>query len=151
MEHRQHRPYARLALMAALSFVAMYVLMYAMVAEWRDAYPNINQAYMAALMAAPMVVIELLLMARMYPNRRLNAMVLAGSAVVFVGAFAAIRTQAGVGDAEFLRSMIPHHSAAVLMCERAPVNDAEIERLCGRIVSGQRQEIAEMRSEMAQG
>jgi hypothetical protein len=59
MEHRQHRPYARLALMAALSFVAMYVLMYAMVAEWRDVYPNINQAYMAALMAAPMVVIEL--------------------------------------------------------------------------------------------
>jgi len=70
MEHA--KPYRTLALMALLSFVAMYILMYAMVDRFSSALPNVNQAYMAALMAAPMVVIELILMRHMYPNARAN-------------------------------------------------------------------------------
>lgn len=67
MPASHHRPYLKLAVMAVLSFIAMYVLMYAMVNEGRDVYPNINQLYMAGLMAAPMVIIELLVMRAMYP------------------------------------------------------------------------------------
>jgi uncharacterized protein (DUF305 family) len=147
MDHQHHsRPYVRLAIMAAASFAAMYALMYAMVAQWADIYPNLNQAYMAALMAAPMVIIELIVMAPMYPNRRANAAVLGASALVFALAFAGIRDQTAIGNGEFLRSMIPHHSSAILMCEKAPVSDPEIERLCGQIIAGQRQEIAQMRA-----
>jgi uncharacterized protein (DUF305 family) len=29
-------------------------------------------------------------------------------------------TQGAVGDDQFLRSMIPHHSGAILMCEQGP-------------------------------
>ncbi len=32
-----------------------------------------------------------------------------------------IERQAGIGDRQFLRAMIPHHAAALLMCEKAPV------------------------------
>ena len=40
--------YHRLAAMAALSFVSMYVLMYAMADPIKNVIPNWNQAYMAA-------------------------------------------------------------------------------------------------------
>jgi uncharacterized protein (DUF305 family) len=146
-QHGQdHNPYARLALMALLSFAAMFVLMYAMVDVVANAVPNINQAYMAALMAAPMVLIELALMGRMYQSRKWNAVTIGASLIVFVLSFLAIRDQTAVGDAQFVRSMIPHHASAVLMCEKAPVTDAEIQRLCQGIISSQQAEIAQMRA-----
>ncbi len=49
--------YARLAAMTVLSFISMYILMYAMVDQLANVYPNINQFYMAGLMTAPMVII----------------------------------------------------------------------------------------------
>ena len=49
--HHGMNPYARLAAMLGLSFVAMFVLMYAMVDRYANALPNINQVYMAGLMA----------------------------------------------------------------------------------------------------
>ena len=65
--------YGRLVAMAVLSFAAMYLLMYAMVDRLANIHFGLDQAYMAGLMAAPMVVIELLLMGMMYKNRRWNA------------------------------------------------------------------------------
>ena len=47
--------YRHLIAMAALSFVAMYILMYAMVNTIADVYMNVNQVYMAGLMTAPMI------------------------------------------------------------------------------------------------
>ena len=47
----------------------MYVLMYAMVNTLGDVYNSLNQVYMAGLMTAPMVVIEMLLMSGMYRNK----------------------------------------------------------------------------------
>ena len=144
--HKQH--YVRLAVMAALSFVAMYVLMYAMVNTFSNVYANFNQAYMSALMAAPMVIIELLVMKGMYENRKWNALILAGSAVVLVGSFSLIRAQTGISDAQFLRSMIPHHAGAILMCEQAPIEDADIKALCTRIIASQRAEIEAMKAKL---
>ena len=54
-----------------------------------------------------------------------------GTAVLAFGlAYGAMRTQAAVGDRQFLRSMIPHHSGAVLMCQQASLSDPEIRALC---------------------
>jgi uncharacterized protein (DUF305 family) len=64
--------------------------------------------------------------------------------VVFAASFAAMRTQAAVGNEQFLRSMIPHHSGAILMCEQASITDPEIAALCTQIVRSQREEIARM-------
>jgi uncharacterized protein (DUF305 family) len=146
----RHNNYLRLAVMAALSFVAMYLLMYAMIDELGSFFNNINQAYMAALMAAPMVVIEIAVMSSMYVNRAANIIIIAICALVLVGAFYAIRYQTGVGDRQFLRSMIPHHSGAVLMCREATISDERIKRLCNSIIEGQLSEIAEMKNLLAQ-
>lgn len=144
------KPYRTLALMALLSFVAMYVLMYAMVDRFENALPNLNQAYMAALMAAPMVAIELVLMRRMYMDGRANLIAYALCAVIGLGSFFAIRTQAAIGDGEFLRSMVPHHAGAILMCEQAQARDPQIHELCRGIISSQQQEIAQMKAMLAE-
>jgi hypothetical protein len=142
----QHKPYIRLAVMAALSFIAMYVLMYAMVNSFTNVFNNVNQVYMAGLMAAPMVLIELFLMREMYANRGLNAVVAAGSGIALVLFFALIREQAAVGDRQFLRSMIPHHAGAILMCENAGVEATDIKALCKSIIASQRSEIEQMQA-----
>ena len=122
--------YLRLLAMALLSFVAMYVLMFAMVNTVEDVKHNLNQVYMAALMAGPMVLIELALMRSMYPHASLTAAVAGISLVVAVASFVGIRQQVVVGDDQFLRSMIPHHSGAILMCQQAAIEDPQISELC---------------------
>ena len=140
--------YRKLALMVALHFVAMYVLMYAMVDVFGHAYHNLNQLYMAALMTASMVIVEIALMGKMYGDARLNRILLAAGAIALVGSWALIRQQTAIGDRQFLRSMIPHHAGAILMCEEAPIDDAEIRDLCEQIVDAQRREIAEMEAHL---
>jgi uncharacterized protein (DUF305 family) len=132
--------------MAVLSFLSMYILMYAMVDRSANVYNSLNQVYMAALMTAPMVIIEVALMRGMYPARRLNIAIIVASVIALGLFFALIRQQALIVDQQFLRSMIPHHGGAILMCERAPIQDAEIKALCDRIKSGQQSEIDQMRA-----
>jgi uncharacterized protein (DUF305 family) len=144
MQHKRENHYRHLGIMAALSFVAMYMLMYAMVNAFGDVYNNVNQVYMAGLMTAPMVVIELVVMRGMYHNGRLNLILIGASVAAGVLMFALIRQQTMVTDGQFLRSMIPHHSGAILMCGEAPLQDAEIRKLCEGIIASQRREIDQM-------
>ena len=127
------------------SFIAMYILMYAMVSDLPNAVPNLNQAYMAALMVAPMMVMEVGLMHDMYPSKAANLAIAAAGAVLLVAMWSAIRAQAAIEDRQFLKSMIPHHSGAVLMCRQAALADAEVKRLCSEIVESQQREIAQMK------
>lgn len=149
-ERRSGSPYLALALMAALSFVAMYVLMYAMVDRFENVYPNLNQLYMAGLMAAPMVLIELVLMRSMYPRRGWNIAITAASIALGLLFFLDIRMQTAIGDEQFLKSMIPHHASAILMCEQARLTDLALQSLCADIIAGQQAEIDLMRQLLEQ-
>jgi uncharacterized protein (DUF305 family) len=135
------RPYSRLLLMVVLSFVSMYVLMYAMVNAFANVYLNANQVYMAGLMAAPMAIIELALMGGMYHDRKRNVLIVAASVVALIAFWVLIRQQTAIADKQFLRSMIPHHAGAILMCEKAPLTDPGIKDLCKTIISSQQSEI----------
>lgn len=145
------RHYQRLLIMTALSFAAMYVFMYAMVNVFTNAIPNLNQFYMAGLMAAPMVIIELLVMRSMYPNRRLNAAIIASSAVALLAFWIGIRQQVAINDTQFLKSMIPHHAGAILMCEKVQSKAPEIRKLCSEIIASQQAEIDQMRALLNSG
>lgn len=137
--------YGRLAAMIGLSFLAMFFLMYAMVDALKNVVPNLNQAYMAALMTAPMVMLELVFMGAMYSNKRVNGLIWGLSILTLFGSWFLIREQTLIGDRQFLRSMIPHHAGAILMCEEGSLRDARVLKLCEGIVSSQTQEIAEMK------
>jgi uncharacterized protein (DUF305 family) len=138
--------YRMLALNLLLSAIIMYFVMFAMIDGLADFFHNLNMLYMAFMMVAPMGVLMLLTMGSMYGNRKLNLALHAGFVALFVLAFAGIRTQTPIGNAQFLRSMIPHHSGAILMCREAKITDPEIVALCGRIEQSQRAEIDQMNS-----
>ena len=142
--------YGRLFIMTVLSFISMYVFMYAMVDTLANVYSSYNQAYMAGLMTAPMVIIELVLMWAMYENKNANLMIVAASILALGVFFVLIRQQTAVADTQFLRSMIPHHAGAILMCENASINDAEVKELCKNIISGQQSEINKMKAKLNQ-
>ena len=146
MSNMSENHYGHLLIMVLLSFIAMYILMYAMVNTLDNVYNNFNQFYMAGLMAAPMVLIELFVMRSMYQDKKRNALIIAGSVIVGLIFFLRIRQQAAVSDRQFLRSMIPHHAAAILMCQQASITDPEIKEICGAIVSSQQSEIDQMKA-----
>ena len=146
--HKMEHKWTTVLAMAVLSFIAMYILMYSMVDVLDNVYTNLNQFYMAALMTAPMMLIEIVLMRSMYSTRVVAATAIVSLAIGVI-AFVGIRSQIGITDKEFLRSMISHHGAALLMCENAPIEDAEIIELCEGIISGQQAEIDWMRTKLS--
>ena len=121
--------YRRLAVEMVVDFGIMYLVMYTMIATLDHFRFNLNNVYMTLMMVAPMTVVMLVAMRSMYRSRRLNLVVGGAAVAVFTASFAAMRTQAAVGDAELVRSMIPHHSGAILMCEQAALTDPEIVEL----------------------
>lgn len=146
--HDEHAygPYIRLGLMIVVSFVAMFALMYAMVDVWANVVPNLNQFYMAGLMTAPMLLIEIWLMRAMYPNTQLNLMITVIGAIALLFFWTGIRQQVAIDDQQFLKSMIPHHAGAILMCEQANITEPKVQKLCAGIILAQKSEIAQMRT-----
>ena len=138
--------YSKLLLMTVLSFIAMYLFMYAMIDSLPNFYNNVNQFYMAGLMAMPMVIFEIIIMRSMYMNRKKNVTIIGASAVALVAFFLFIRFQTGVSDKQFVKGMIPHHAAAILMAKKSTSTDPEIKRLQEEIISSQQREIEQMKA-----
>jgi hypothetical protein len=148
-EHQHHKQahsghYKHLAIEAGIDFAIMYLVMYTMIDTLDHFHFNLNNLYMTLMMVAPMLLVMLFLMRSMFPDKKMNRAISAGVLIVFIASFIGMRTQAGVGDADFLRSMIPHHSGAILMCEEAAITDPQIIELCRTIIAGQSAEIAQM-------
>ena len=140
--------YGRLLVMTAISFIAMFTLMYAMVDRISNVYLNANQIYMAGLMTAAMVIIELLVMSGMYNDKRRNALIIGAGVVALAACFGFIRRQTAVSERQFLRSMIPHHASALLMCKQTSLHDPELVKLCDSIIRGQQSEIELMTTKL---
>lgn len=143
-----NKMYLKFAIMILLSFFAMYILMYAMVDSFSNVFPNVNQFYMAGLMTMPMVLLELVIMGGMYMKKKLNIIIMITGCILGIGFYAGIRQQAGVGDRQFLKSMIPHHAAAILMGNEASVTDPEIKELIKNIITSQQVEIDQMKAKL---
>lgn len=138
--------YKHLLVMTVLSFVSMYVFMYSMVNSFANVYSSLNQVYMAAVMTAPMIIIEIIVMRMMYQNKKKNALILSLSVVALIIFFTFIRQQTAITDKQFLRSMIPHHAGAILMCEQTQAQSQTIKDLCKNIISSQQAEIEKMKT-----
>jgi hypothetical protein len=141
--------YLSLGLQTLLSGIIMYLVMFVMIDRLDSFYNNLNMFYMTLMMVAPMVVLMILAMAHMFKSRATNIALIAVSLTVFFGSLVLIRTQTTIGDRAFLRSMIPHHSGAVLMCGEASLSDVEIVKLCDNIIKSQREEIDQMKAILA--
>ena len=141
--------YMMLALNLGIGLVIMYVAMFAMIWSWGEFLQNINFFYMALVMWAPMAIVMLVTMRSMYRNAKLNGLLYLAFGLVFLLSLIAIRDQSLVGNRQFLRSMIPHHSGAILMCQEASISDPEIKQLCQEIIASQKAEIDQMKAILA--
>lgn len=144
--HQGHgRPYLLFWVNMILGLIVMYFVMFSMIDGWIDFRNNLNMFYMAVTMWAPMGIFMLATMPGMFPNKRMNVVLYVAFALLTVGSFWATRSQALIDDSQFISSMIPHHSGAILMCREADLEDAELIALCGEIIEAQRQEIDQMK------
>jgi hypothetical protein len=137
--------YLKFALMMTASFIIMYGVMYLNVARFEHVYLSLTRFYMTLLMIAPMAVLMLVFMGGMYKNKKLNIGIITGSVLVFILALVFLRTQTFIGERQYMKAMIPHHSSAILTSREADLQDAEVEKLAGEIIRAQEEEIALMK------
>ncbi len=137
--------YGRFFAMIVTSTVVMFILMYLNTFLWTHVFWSETRAYMALLMGATMAIIMLAFMLSMYSNKAVNAAIIIGAIVAFVGSLWLVRSQVTVGDTSFMRAMIPHHSIAIMTSSRANITDPRVKKLADEIVFAQDKEIAEMR------
>ncbi|WP_228721119.1 DUF305 domain-containing protein [Arthrobacter sp. 260] len=138
--------YLKFGVILLISLGLMWVLSMSMVRSIDHFYFNLSNFWMALLMVGAMAIVMVVGMWSMFKNKKANIAMLVGFTVLFVGAFSLGRTETFVGNEEFLKSMIPHHSRAILVCQESNITDPEIVELCDAIVETQREEISQMQS-----
>lgn len=144
-KHGSHgRPYLMFWINMILGLIVMYLVMFSMIDGWGDFRNNLNMFYMAITMWAPMGIFMLATMPGMFPKRGTNIALYLVFALLTAGSFWATRSQALIDDRQFVDSMIPHHSGAILMCREARLADPELKTLCEAIIGAQRKEIDQM-------
>ncbi|TYZ06180.1 DUF305 domain-containing protein [Hymenobacter lutimineralis] len=142
-------PYRGFAIMLTVSFFVMYAVMFLNVDQFDHVYLSLTRTYMSLLMVAAMALVMLSLMRHMYPNQRLNRLIAGGSVLVFALVLTLLRAQIPVGDVQYLKAMIPHHSSAILVSRSAEFKDPEVKKLSEGIIQSQEREIAEMKAAIA--
>jgi hypothetical protein len=143
---KQHMPgsYRRFAAMVASSTAIMYGVMYLNTYSLDHVYFSETRLYMSLVMGATMAMVMLAFMLGMYTDKKTNALIFAGSALVFAVALWLVRSQATVDQLSWMKAMIPHHSIAILTSERARIEDPRVRELADGIIESQRKEIGEM-------
>jgi hypothetical protein len=137
--------YKTFAIVIGIHFFIMYALVFSPVNAFADIKIfNLRNFYMAVIMVAPMIFLMLYSMKHMFENKKINLILYTASILIFITGFLAIRTQAFVGNEQIIKSMIPHHSSAITMCEKANITDEELSILCDEIIKTQQEEIDQM-------
>ena len=107
-------------------------------------HTSATRIYMALLMVASMGVVMMLMMGKMYSNKKLNTSIIIGSIILFGVILAALRTQTPISDVQYMKAMIPHHSSAIMVSKHANIKDPEVRKLADSIIASQEREIAQM-------
>ena len=138
-------PYRRFMAMIGTSTVVMFGLMYINTYNIDHVFWSETRFWMAFVMGAAMMVIMLLYMWSMYPNRAKKTIILVEELLVISDAIWLVLSQTTVTDTEYMAAMIPHHSIAIMTSERAHIRDPRVRKLAHDIILAQRREIAQMR------
>lgn len=130
-----------ISMILTMVVIQVFVMPYMMVDTVADVYLSASQAYMGAAMGAAMVAVDSVL----WHPMPLWGWIL--TLAIGVGAVWGFRSQLGIGDREYLRDMIPHHSMAILTSRhRLQSRDGRVVRLAEGIMDTQVREIEQMRA-----
>jgi hypothetical protein len=141
--------YLKFLAMILTAGAVMYVVMYFNTYQLDHVAWSWTRFFMTMMSTATMAVIMLAFMLGMYKNKAVNAAIVGVAVVVFSLGLWLVRSQTTVGDVAWMRAMIPHHSIAILTSERANIEDPRARQLADEIIQTQKEEIAEMKSIIA--
>jgi len=142
----QPMSWGKLAAMVAISTAVMFFLMYQLVFTTDHLMFSVNRLIASLVMAAVMTVVMLAFMWPMYKGTGTKIAVLVGAVLVGVTMLAVNREQVLIGDAAFMRAMIPHHSIAINNARKAHISDPRVRVLADQIIESQVREIEEMKA-----
>ncbi|CAM4239231.1 DUF305 domain-containing protein [Vreelandella rituensis] len=137
--------WGRFAAMIATSTFIMFFLMYQLVYSFDHAMLSLNRLTASLVMGCVMTVVMLAFMWSMYKGMKTKIAVLVLALLFAVILLFVNRTQALIGDVDFMKSMIPHHSIAINNSRRASISDPRVRELADQIIAAQVREIAEMK------
>lgn len=136
--------YKKLLFTVICSFIIMYLLMFVNMDSVNDYHTSLTRIYMALIMVCPMPILMIVIMRKMYPHIRYNLIIISMSLIVFTLALTGLRKQIPVGDKQYLKAMIPHHSSAIMTSRNADIKDHEVRKLADSIIRSQQREIDQM-------
>lgn len=140
--------YIRFAGMMGVSFITMYVVMFLNADALDHVMLSNTRTYMTLLMVAPMAISMMLFMWGMYKKKILNYVILGVSVLTFIATLTMLRQQTFISDVQWMKAMIPHHSSAIMVSQKAHLKDPEAIKLAKEIIEAQEREIAEMKKIM---
>ena len=140
--------YLKFAVIMAISFVIMYLVMFLNVAKFEHIFNSLTRIYMTTLMIATMAISMLLFMWKMYPDKKVNYGIIGFSTIVYFGTLYLLRTQTPINDVQYMKAMIPHHSSAIMTSSKVTFKDPKVKKLAQDIIEAQEREIAPMKQMM---
>ena len=141
--------YKKFVLMLVISFFVMYAIMYLNVDRFDHFYINMTRFYMTLLMVSAMALLMFGMMRTMYQDRKLNSIIAIAAVAVFILALIGVRTQTAIGDVQYMKGMVPHHSIAIMVSKNAHLKDPEVKKLAQSIIDAQEKEITQMKMTLA--
>ncbi|WP_300974555.1 DUF305 domain-containing protein [Sphingomonas sp. LHG3406-1] len=137
--------WGRFAAMIGVSTFIMFFLMYQLVYSLDHALFSVTRLVSSLVMGCVMTAVMLAFMWKMYRPAAAKIAVLAAGIVGGLILLAVNRGQVLIGDRDFMKSMIPHHSIAINNARKADIRDPRVRYLADRIIRDQVKEIAEMK------
>src|SRR5690348_14793343 len=93
MQSMSSMSYKKFTVVMLISFFIMYFVMFLNMDKVDHYHTSATRIYMALLMVSPMAVVMMLMMGKMYPDKKINTLIIIGSIVFFAVILAALRTQ----------------------------------------------------------
>lgn len=144
-QQKKGMSWVRFAAMIAVSTTIMFFLMYQLVYSRDHAMFSINRFIASIVMGSVMTIVMLSFMWPMYKKIMAKIAVLVLAVLIGGGFLITNRTQSFVGDVNFMKSMIPHHSIAINNARKASINDPRVRELADGIIRAQVLEIEAMK------
>ncbi len=136
--------WGRFTAMIATSTFVMFFLMYQLIYSLDDATFSVNRLMASLVMGCVMTIVMLSFMWSMYKGTRTKVAILVFAALLGITLLYVNRSQALIGDVNFMKSMIPHHSIAINNARKASISDPRVRKLADEIIESQVREIAKM-------
>ncbi|RUO29743.1 DUF305 domain-containing protein [Aliidiomarina sedimenti] len=144
-EHMEGMSWGRFAAMIVTSTLVMFFLMYQFVYSFDHAVFSMNRLIASLVMGCVMTIVMLSFMWSMYKGQGTKIAIVVLAAVLGLFLLFSNRSQLVIGDVNFMKSMIPHHSIAINNARKASINDPRVRELADEIIAAQVREIALMK------